>query len=145
MNPNHFTEVLLPMFAALQPFLRERMGEWREYEHAYQDDCEGIVLFMWRDDAPTINMFTPLSCYDVRRLRDDAVRLPLTIDDSSEEARGRSLWGMCVGDKRLWKVGERHYLAVNMTMRDYYEAEGATPTHAILLALCAQEGITLDK
>jgi hypothetical protein len=123
MNPNYFTEVLLPLYIALQPKFREVMGEWK-----LSND-----QFCWPDTRYIL----------LRRELQNAegyLIIPRTIDDSSEEARKRSLWGMVD-----WKRYSLHSHPNGKVWIEFEDSKfdgpmwlGLTSTEAILKALCVQ-------
>lgn len=124
-------EELLKLYTALQPFFRERMGEWQ-------------VGDRWKYPA-TDDIYTFDGC--VSSVPDCAIRIPLTIDDSSPEAQARSLWGMCRDIICLNNNGEDNFEVCILLDDGRGEIwnershKGATPTEALLRALCAQEGV----
>jgi len=102
---------------------------------------------VWGDRVYYLDTKTP-STYPVNE-NQGYIRIPLTIDDSSEEARRRSLWGMLsetVLPKETLYVGTEVFgngYECGYTTKDgfYEKAIGDTPTEAILKALLAQEGL----
>ena len=113
---------LLDLYTKLQPKFREVMEPIRIGDMAAWWD--NIVYFVTTD-------------FQAKCVAggNGYIIFPRTIDDSSEEARKRSLWGMLKGHKMLEedKTG-RIYLSV--TEQDSIYADN--PTEAILRALCAQ-------
>ena len=128
---------LLDLYIKLQPKFRDVMGEWQ-----YTDDRYCRYHMKYNADIPagvcSVSPFCP-SCKHI-------LFIPRTIDNFSEEARKRSLWGMVEGkgkylckgpEDQQWRVSiiEEKYDHVLMDAIHYF---GATPTEAILRALCAQ-------
>jgi hypothetical protein len=122
---------LLDLYIKLQPKFRDVMGEWQ-----YTDDRYCRYHMKYNADIPagvcSVSPFCP-SCKHI-------LFIPRTIDNFSEEARKRSLWGML-----NWK---RFLICPSFRNGDIWikEKERAwevfgTPTEAILRALCAQEGV----
>ena len=81
------------------------------------------------------------------------VFIPLTCDDSSEEAHERSLWGMVDG---LVTVGKQlfapnsYFCTIRITDEDgnykkFITFKGATPTDALLAALIAQWNVEVKE
>ena len=135
MNHKHFAETLLPSYTALQPFFRERMLPM-QYNDDFICPSQGWSIVHWDDEKDTI-------C-------DQCIILPHTIDDSSEEARKRSLVGMLTYQWALSNpcpaAGVDSYgllLFDDQGKEEIAYYEGATPTEAIMKALCAQEGVEI--
>jgi hypothetical protein len=118
MNPE-----LLKYYIALQPFFRERMGEWRAGDRYTFLHSKEILLVGTRH-------FHSHAC-------GEAIWLPRTIDDSNPEAQKRSLVGMLEDDYVLSESRFEDGNICTCTI-DCKIFEGATPTEAILRALCAQ-------
>ena len=121
MNPNE-----LKMYVALQPQIRAAIGEYIDSYtevicttgkrvHVYID-CDYACPNIIRGDCPHRIIF------------------PQTIDPESPE---RGLWGMLKGRKALFE-DETGSVSVRVASGEY---EAETPTEAILLALCNQNGI----
>lgn len=132
MNPNHFTETLLPLFTALQPFFRERMGKLQYGDEFIVDVGYGIGMetFFYNNNWEDQDL-------------SDAICLPRTIDDSSEEAQKRSLWGMVDWSRFNFENlsdGSGNVLMFEFKSQGDFSFTG-TPTEAILKALVAQEGV----
>jgi hypothetical protein len=148
---------ILDMMIALQPKFREVMGEWKPFDIGY-DPNYGIGVVIESDDNWVMFTFPDYKGNDdTIYLSDNAdrfvTRLPLTIDDSSKEARQRSLWGML---SETGMPNETLYIGTEVfgngfecgyTTKDgfYEKAVGGTPTEAILRALCAQEGLEVKE
>lgn len=140
MNPNHFTETLLPLYTILQPKFRERMGELLKSVNDEYICPKGIGI--------TNRSICSSKCkqHDEYCYKNPFVFIPRTIDDSSEEARKRSLWGM-VDWSRFDSISNE---AGVFTVRDWINDDpailikGATPTEAILRALVAQWGVEVE-
>jgi hypothetical protein len=115
---------LLDMYIALQPKFREVMGDWRHVDCYWCPTCQRVEYVGVDNNMPGI----------------DAVRLPLTIDDSSEEAHKRSLWGMLKGGKSLGERGDHIQLFTQAENKYHKVFTGSTPTEAILKALLHQWG-----
>jgi hypothetical protein len=128
MNPE-----LLKYYVALQPFFRERMGEWKPHDKLLYPTGEIVYYTVWDGGK----RWVPTS--------GDIVWIPLTIDDSSEEARNRSLWGMV--DWKMFKCDSPQWLSGDIKIYQWNEEVGlfsdkvcswCSPTEAILKALCVQ-------
>ena len=96
-------------------------------------------------DAFTITGNTLLYVTEDTIVPDNAVWIARTIDDSSPEARKRSLWGMVdwsrfdaevLPNGKLWIANRSHHV-----MEKSEFGAMLIPTEAILRALLAQEGI----
>jgi hypothetical protein len=121
---------LLNLYTVLQPFFRERMGEWQvgDYWHSEKYKMGG-----W------------YSLWNCEQAKDkDTIIVPHTIDDSSPKAQARSLLGMLEVPPTISFNGFTGkyicslYDKQPMLIGDF---DGATVTEAILKALCVQEGV----
>lgn len=160
MSPNHFTEVLLPLYTALQPKFREVMEEWRVGD-AYFNGVDIWYSELNYTEYASNGHAIPHAC----QLPEEFLWLPRTIDDFSEEARKRSLVEMFAPNTFvylkpvmvLWAPDESGTLESkpiddNNAIHGVHTGKwgcmitgnrlfvGATPTEAILKALAAQEG-----
>ena len=138
----------LKYYIALQPKFREVMGGWQIGDHGYDPIGESICVRF-------SDTFTRSFCFPSSGMflldTSQVIRLPLTIDDSSEEARKRSLSGMIKGGWELLKhpsKDEEYSLMVSPMSISNYDAkegnnyfEGYSSTECFLKALCAQEGL----
>ena len=135
------TPSTLKYYIALQPKIREAMGPWKVRDFGYVEGLGIGILhsngIMYFDSGTAIN---PEYCKDI-------IRIPLTCDDSSEEARKRSLWGMIDWSKTA--IHNRQLTEEVVVC--YYGNEGQAPvvsignlTDALLLALCAQWGVEVE-
>jgi diadenosine tetraphosphatase ApaH/serine/threonine PP2A family protein phosphatase len=125
------TDDLLKYYVALQPKFREVMGNLRD-----SDDwkwSEGDAVFRELPYARTVDIVK--MCKDGK-----IIYLPRTIDDSSEEARKRSLVGMLTAISKyrvvLTELTEGMWHCCLMGEDEQYVA--TTLSEAILKALCAQ-------
>jgi len=137
VNPNHFTEVLLPLFTILQPKFREVMVDLKVADLLFSQDAGYFFVGEWN------------KLDDINSLRKDIFVLPRTIDDSSEEARKRSLWGML--DHTRFEVEDANNgLMWLMTKNNFdcwkplVDGKELTPTEALLRALAAQWGVEVE-
>lgn len=136
MNPE-----LLKHYIALQPFFRERMGGLQDYDKAvFVEEPDKVHRYVSNSNVG-VSM-------NIAEDYDRLIRLPRTIDDSSEEDQKRSLAGMLNYQWALSNpcpaIGVDSYgllLFDNKGEEEIAYYEGATPTEAILRALCAQEGV----
>lgn len=134
MNTNHFTETLLPMHIKLQGLYKRVCWEAIEIGPYIEGYCllsrQRQLYTQCRDHCPKLSS----GC-------EYWVALPRTIDDSSEDAQRRSLMGMLKGSFQFHNCikAAEFKLYINKWHKEAYK--GATPTEAILRALCAQEGI----
>jgi hypothetical protein len=145
MNANHFQEVLLPLHIKLQGLYREKCGDWQIQDDIFDTeyDQKGFIL-----DAPPhspLNSVLESGLWIRYDLTDKyLLRIPRTIDDSSEEVSKRSLERMLTMAHRTTissdgtAVVELFHCGFDTGIRTI---KANSPTHAILLALCAQEGI----
>jgi len=117
MNPNE-----LKMLIALQPNIKEAMGEHYDGDMLYSIDAEGLFAYCALCDVQK-NYNT-----------DKYIHIPLTIDPVNPE---RGLFGM-LDKTKLWWL--RTYLNgdVQLSNSDFQSWRAATPTEAILKALCEQ-------
>lgn len=123
MKDSYFQEALLPLFQRLQPFFRERMGGWKRGDNYMVSP----YCMIWTvGNRPCSHKSSA------------AIWLPRTIDDSSPEAQKRSLWGMAVVVDCYYHNEEKEWRAYLLSDKS---GRGATPTEAILKALCQQEGV----
>jgi len=111
----------LRYMVALQPKFLETMMEKDDDQLLFPGTGYIILRREFRDSA---------SCKDY-------LIIPRTIDDSSDEARQRSLWGM-VDWPKIWDSTSEH--SKLKLMLDLMFGK-TTPTLAILKALAAQEGV----
>jgi len=115
---------LLKYYIALQPKFREVMGDtWSYMDRFYHP------LYLLMSYHPDLHGDLP---YDK-----GVIRVPLTIDDSSEEARKRSLWGMVDWNK----YGAFVQINGMIQITGVGFATIGWPTEAILRALVAQWGV----
>lgn len=141
MNPE-----LLKLYTALQPFFRERMGEWPLLGDKAWDGKEIYVFARkrWNGYRCTYEFYSVDGrSFETSRV-DYLLIFPRTIDDSSPEAQKRSLWGMV--DWNRWNIavdGTNSITYIVNIIGKGGDIEGATPTEAILRALCAQEGVEI--
>jgi hypothetical protein len=120
----------LDLWQRLQPFIREKVGPyWKDGEHFYcvDEECEKVV------------------CHPYIMPSKADLRLPLPIDPADDERKKRGenprgLWGMIedAGRSVIEKDVDRYILNIEDDKNWY---EGATPTLALLKALCEQEGL----
>jgi len=89
----------------------------------------------FRDENPEIFAFHS------DKVCNSCIWIPRTIDDSSEEARKRSLWGMVEGRKKIKELSSGVSLLMVWEDSNILEYEGNTPTEAMLKALVAQWGV----
>lgn len=127
----------------VQGYIREKMGELREYDRGFQHGEEGTVLFFWQDDGPLYSAFTPDGRYDPQAIADDFLRIPDPISRDSERPE-RGLWKMA-GVDMLYEDGRLWWARVPLP--DTAEVRGAyrsfcepTPRLALLKALEWQIG-----
>lgn len=161
---------LLKYYIALQPFFRERMGPIAEGDHVslgWFDSKSFDIGFVTQTKTMEADIISAdliyVRWYSEKPWRDQScdkrdwaeehfIRLPHTIDDSSEEARKRSLIGMVKYFIRLSVVSQGYF---QIWVKDtppgtIYDGSdnlyflGATPTEAILKALCHQEGVEVE-
>lgn len=121
---------LLKYYISLQPFFREKMLPM-QYNDDFICPSQGYSIIHWDDEKDAL-------CAQ-------CIIIPRTIDDSSEEARKRSLWGMVDGILGCKKgiVDDRYCCSTSFKRtKSFYYAN--TPTEAILKALCHQEGVEVE-
>lgn len=125
---------LLKYYQALQPFLRERMGELQSEDDYYCLFYKNKFVCLLCSVSPNAN-----SCKHM-------VRIPRTIDDSSPEAQRRSLWGMLDWKRVNMHLSERGDVCINTRLRadPLPVIWAAIPTEAILKALCAQWNVEVE-
>ncbi len=124
---------LLKYLIPLQPKFRKVMGEW-------QDGDAYVVLNAQSKEVRDKVFYCSIPGEDPPYEWQKPIWIPRTIDDSSEEARRRSLLGMLDGFITL----EKHYdiyrviTLIDGNFRDYL---GQTSTECYLKALCCQWGM----
>ncbi len=126
----------LKYLTALQPKIREAMGEWQiGYRFLFAGE-ESIQICATVDDTG-IGWYNYLDTYKtVSKKAPSLIRVPLAIDDEHPE---RGLLGMLKHVSEIypmegvWKI----------TIWDDQTYVGDTPTEALLKALAAQEGVEL--
>jgi hypothetical protein len=129
IDMNNDLTKLLPYYIALQPKFREVMGPYQiGDEYGYPGNpCNNFVREEDLGRCRRLPKDTNVYC------------LPRTIDDSSEEARKRSLVGMINGAITLRRnYALRDYNLIVATEHDVKIFVADTPTLAILKALSAQ-------
>lgn len=114
---NTLTLEQLDMIKRLQPFFKERMGEWKCADE-------------WFGDATELHGYIPATMICPKP---HVLRIPKPIDWQNPE---RGLWGMIRGFKTL---GEGTDCVCYVC--DYIEVTGADPFTALLKALCEQEKV----
>jgi hypothetical protein len=141
MKDNYFQEVLLPLHIKLQGLYEKVCGRltsdnWKD--KIYCMKCEEEREYAdCRADCPSM-----CKC-------ESRIRLPKTIDDSSPEAQKRSLIEMLERGTTVTKLLHgaftwgRSICIVEKSGEEPQRFDGATPTEAILRALCYQEGVEL--
>lgn len=135
MNPE-----LLKYYKALQLFFRERMGKIKDGDSIYLYD-RIITIGEYHNTGDRLMGAGCGCCSDfiASDEYENALRIPRTIDDSSEEERKRSLWGMVDWD--LFHLGYAPNGLIKLVSENF--TVQANPTEAILDALCAQEGVKI--
>jgi hypothetical protein len=134
---------LLKYYKVLQPFFRERMGEWRIGDIYYNSELDFLSpvdnLHAIRNVAGQMpNYLKNLNnCRHVKSI----LWIPRTIDDFSEEARKRSLIGMLQNVWTIYPVKRRKSVLVRINSHTKSHYEAPTLTEALLKALCAQQGV----
>ena len=125
MNTNYFQKVLLPLHIKLQGLYREKCGDWQVGDGVVIPPVPHIQYLVRSEIENDYSLWN-------QRHKHSAIRIPRTIDDSSEEARRRSLVGMLNQKGKEWIIARfnMEYLPFNNRF-----------TEAILRALLAQEGI----
>lgn len=128
----------------VQEYIREKMGELREYDRGFQHGEEGTVLFFWQDDGPLYSAFAPDGRYDPQAIADDFLRIPDCISRDSERPE-RGLLGMLNYDVVLsvdtYPEGNIYYVKlVENVIQEQMVFQGSTSRLALLRALEAQIG-----
>jgi hypothetical protein len=141
------TKQELKMFIALQPKIKEAMGELRNGDKVYsvRGFGNGTVTFSKIDSGCQITRIEFETEGDVMCFgEDDFIRIPLAIDTVNPK---RGLWGMLKGEKTLFDgvdykftLPARHAVLLKINVMSVYEEP--TPTEAILKALCEQWEVT---
>jgi len=143
----------LALFVALQLKIREAMGPWRVLDGVCYEVCGKRFLYgiVWEIRNKDNTWEAENRCLIIRGGNGESdwfplesrtlIRIPLTCDDSSEEAHKRSLVGMCGGFEFMGYLHGKAEVCVldNMHQRHRYHAD--TLTEALLLALAAKWGI----
>jgi hypothetical protein len=126
---------LLKYYVALQPKFKETMGKLEDYDKAVFIEESDMVHRYVSNSNIGVSMCI---AEDYGRL----IRIPRTIDDSSPEAQKRSLWGMVDWRRFNMHLSESGEVCINTRLlaNPLPIIWAATPTEAILKALCAQEG-----
>lgn len=141
MNANYFTETLLPMHIKLQGLYKRGCGDWWLKGDEYFDSKYNQGGVIGIGDLTVLNNMSI-----AKEVYDSYLRTPRTIDDSSEEAQKRSLWGMV--DWEQWMVIHTLLNGMIEIVNRRFDVPlriVATPTEAILKALLVQEGIEIRK
>jgi len=120
------TDELLKYYKALQPFFKEKMGDWQAGDEFAIKSINTITLTVQEDP---------------NAIPDHAIRIPLTIDDINPE---RGLLGMVKMSKSDCVIIGGIETLVSITIKGVDEIIVAdTPTLALLKALCAQKGVEI--
>ena len=150
---------LLKLYEKLQPLFAKKMGPIQSGDRVYRKCTvfgEPIDEQIWPKDKMfeivIVREQSSINSYwhcqnekgeerlltDQEMLVETCTRLPLPIDPVNPE---RGLLGMLKGDQRMWSVGDRWWVAVNIEVgvKEYIEGEGDSPTEALLKALIATE------
>ncbi len=131
------------LYTALQPKFREILKDWSAGDRLYDPDFKKVRI--------VTKVFNPtwIKCDNCHHWStDDAIHLPLPIDPDDDErlAKGeqpRGLLGMIQGFMALTTTGDKwNCITWSGSVEDWYQ--GATPTEALLRALCAQWGVEVE-
>jgi hypothetical protein len=141
MKDNHSTETLLPLHIKLQGLYPK---DWLVGDEVSYRGMKTIISGITNLHVGLELGLNPRTWFSNDDL--ELIKIPRTIDDSSPEAQKRSLIGMLVGYSEVcWRTGKD-----GAYIHNYPEdvegggkfIHGSSPTHAILLALMSQEGLT---
>ena len=133
------TDIELKYYIALQPKIREAMGEWQPGDRGYSDGIEYFFTgTVWWSDTKYYQFKSVedgVSHIDTQ-VTDSIIRLPLPIDPRNPE---RGLWGMVNWNRFFVMVDGNGRMTI--AFDDYegkYIADNDTPTLALLKVLAAQ-------
>lgn len=125
---NTLTPEQLDMIKRLQPFFKERMGDWQEFDFHYNELFGHGVI----EDQERADDF---------HIADDPndLRIPKPIDWQNPD---RGLWGMLLGVKTLTQnaIGCSLIVTTESYQRKYWD-NNYDPFTALLKALCEQEEV----
>ena len=127
---NTLTPEQLDMIKRLQPFFKERMGEWREGdEYCFWNKFQNKYLY--RQVPPNIRQHNMSDA----EFSTQVLRIPKPIDWQNPE---RGLWGMILGTKEL---SENWSCCLLKITTEHHQRTYSTdcPFTALLKALCHQE------
>jgi len=138
MNPK-----TLAMHKSLQPKIRKAMGPLQNNDRLYCPHCKKVhTLFSGSLHDVGMDCLTAVG---------NMVVTPLTVDDSSEEARKRSLWGMvdwsedAIPAVMLCSCPDGKVNLIIDAGEEFRESHiHADLTDALLLALCKQCGVEVE-
>ena len=131
---NQLTPENLDRIKRLQPFFREKMGEWQEEDFGQYGDCKPETLGQ-------VYLGDMLFCPDTpQEWKDRWLRIPKPIDWQDKK---RGLWGMidwskyhgCImpsGELWIWKIPYYEFHTPEFT---------DDPFTSLLKTLCEQEGV----
>jgi len=123
---NTLTPKQLDMIKRLQPFFKERMGEWQLFDDLVNSDGEFVAPVIEPMEINTLND------EDIG-VNEGVLRIPKPIDWQNPE---RGLWGMI---RRFKTLGEGTDCVCYIS--NHVEVTGKDPFTALLKALCEQEKV----
>ena len=137
---NTLTPEQLDMIKRLQPFFKERMGEWQVGDDFAYGNRTGFIEAISRDTIKLSLLWNGLSSGSriiYRRSWHELLRIPKPIGWQNPE---RGLWGMILGTKEL---SENWSCCLLKITTEHHQRTYSTdcPFTALLKALCEQEKV----
>jgi len=130
----------LDMIKRLQPFFKEKMGEWQVGDEFYNEVVGelGAVHKIHADGLECFYYEGGVGFIGYRNIDNKLLRIPKPIDWQNPE---RGLWGMITSSYKTIETFPRKTIITVGIDPTYKEFDAADPFTALLTTLCEQERV----